>query len=343
MMDRPKVWVSRPTFPDVIARLDEHFEVTSEPEEVTFTPTQLAAKMADQDAVIVGLKERIGAAAIADAKRLRIVANLSVGYDNLDLAALTAAGIAASNTADVLNESVADYTWALLLGAARRVGAAERWLRAGEWKATKFTQWLGMDVRGRTLGILGMGRIGQAVARRAAGFGMPVIYHNRSALPEAVERECNARYVDNPSLLREADFLVLVVPLTAESLHAIGAAELALMKPTAVLVNVARGGIVDDVALAAALANGGIAAAALDVFEGEPNVHPALLALDNVLLSPHIASASHDARRAMTALAVDNVMAFFGHGPHAGHPPTILNPTVLATVAPPNPELKNTR
>jgi gluconate 2-dehydrogenase len=343
MMDRPKVWVSRPTFPDVIARLDEHFEVTSEPEEVTFTPTQLAAKMADQDAVIVGLKERIGAAAIADAKRLRIVANLSVGYDNLDLAALTAAGIAASNTADVLNESVADYTWALLLGAARRVGAAERWLRAGEWKATKFTQWLGMDVRGRTLGILGMGRIGQAVARRAAGFGMPVIYHNRSALPEAVERECNARYVDKPSLLREADFLVLVVPLTAESLHAIGAAELALMKPTAVLVNVARGGIVDDVALAAALANGGIAAAALDVFEGEPNVHPALLALGNVLLSPHIASASHDARRAMTALAVDNVMAFFGHGPHAGHPPTILNPTVLATVAPPNPELKNTR
>jgi gluconate 2-dehydrogenase len=172
---------------------------------------------------------------------------------------------------------------------------------------------------------------------------MPVIYHNRSALPEAVERECNARYVDKPSLLREADFLVLVVPLTAESLHAIGAAELALMKPTAVLVNVARGGIVDDVALAAALANGGIAAAALDVFEGEPNVHPALLALGNVLLSPHIASASHDARRAMTALAVDNVMAFFGHGPHAGHPPTILNPTVLATVAPPNPELKNTR
>jgi gluconate 2-dehydrogenase len=334
MADRPKVWVSRPTFPDIIARLDEHFEVTGEPEEIKFSPSELAAKLAGQDAVIVGLKERVGAAEIAGAKRLRIVANLSVGYDNLDLDALTAAGIAASNTADVLNESVADYTWALLLGAARQVGAAERWLRAGEWKATKFTQWLGVDVRGRTLGILGMGRIGQAVARRATGFGMPVIYHNRSALPESVERECNARYVDKLALLRESDFLVLVVPLTAENHHAIGASELALMKRTAVLVNVARGGIVDDAALAEALARGDLAAAALDVFEGEPNVHPALLALDNVLLSPHIASASHDARRAMTALAVDNVMAFFGHGPHAGRPPTILNPTVLAAANP---------
>ena len=335
MADRPKVWVSRPTFPDIVARLDDHFEVTSEPEEIKFSPAELAAKLADHDAAIVGLKERIGTAEIAGAKRLRIIANLSVGYDNLDLAALTAAGIAASNTADVLNESVADYTWALLLGAARRVGAAERWLRAGEWKATEFTQWLGMDVRGRTLGILGMGRIGQAVARRAMGFGMPVIYHNRSALPELVERECNARYVDKQVLLGESDFLVLVVPLTPENHHAIGASELALMKPTAVLVNVARGGIVDDAALAAVLARGGIAAAALDVFEGEPTVHPALLALDNVLLSPHIASASHDARRAMTALAVDNVMAFFGYGPHAGRPPTILNPTVLAVANPP--------
>lgn len=339
MPDKPRVWVSRPTFPDIVARLDEHFEVTSELEEVKFSPAELAAKLVDQDAAIVGLKEHIGATEVTGAKRLRLVANLSVGYDNLDLAALTAAGIAASNTADVLNESVADYTWALLLGAARRVGAAERWLRAGEWKATKFTQWLGMDVRGRTLGILGMGRIGQAVARRAAGFGMQVIYHNRSALPATVERECNARYVDKPQLLRESDFLVLVLPLTPQNRHAIGAPELAQMKPTAVLVNVARGGIVDDAALADVLACGGLAAAALDVFEGEPSVHPALLALDNVLLSPHIASASHDARRAMTALAVDNVLAFFGHGPHAGRPPTILNPTALAAVNPVTPHL----
>ena len=330
MTGKPRVWISRPTFPDVEARLDPHFEVAAEPEEIVFSSTELAAKLAACDAAIVGLKERVGAAEIAGAANLRIVANLAVGYDNLDLAALTAAGILASNTADVLNESVADYTWALLLGAARRMGAAERWLRAGHWHGTEFKGWLGLDTRGRTLGILGMGRIGQAIARRAAGFGMQVIYHNRSTLPQAVEHECAARYVDKPALLAQSDFLVLALPLTAESRHAIGATELARMKPTAVLVNIACGGVVDDAALAAALAERRLAAAALDVFEGEPDVHPALCALDNVILSPHIASATWDTRRAMTAMAVDNVLALFGHGPHAGHPPSLLNPEVLA-------------
>jgi gluconate 2-dehydrogenase len=175
-----------------------------------------------------------------------------------------------------------------------------------------------------------MGRIGQAIARRTAGFGMQVAYHNRSRLPSAIEDACAARYMDKPTLLAESDFLVLAVPLSAESRHAIGAAELARMKPTAVLVNIARGGVVDDAALAAALADGRLAAAALDVFEGEPGVHPALLALDNVILSPHIASATWDTRRAMTAMAVDNVLALFGHGPHARRPPSLLNPEVLA-------------
>ena len=337
MTEQPRVWVSRPTFPDVIARLEPHFQVAAEPAEAKFTPAELATKLAGCDAAIVGLKERIGATELAGAKRLRIVANLGVGYDNLDLAALTAAGIAASNTADVLNESVADYAWALLLGAARRMGAAERWLRAGQWHATEFKGWLGTDVRGRTLGILGMGRIGQAIARREQGFGMPVLYHNRSRLPGDTERECRARYVDKAELLRESDFLVLVLPLTPETRHAIGAADLAQMKPTAVLVNVARGGIVDDAALAAALREGRLAAAGLDVFEGEPRVHPDLLALDNVLLSPHIASATTDTRRAMTAVAVDNVLALFGHGPHAGHPPNLLNPEALVAAGAPFP------
>jgi glyoxylate/hydroxypyruvate/2-ketogluconate reductase len=330
MTDKPRVWVSRPTFPGIVARLEPHFEVTVEPEERKFSSSELAARLATQDAAIVGLKDRIGAAEIAHATRLRIVANLGVGYDNLDLDALSAAGIAASNTADVLNESVADYAWALLLGSARRMNAAERWLRAGHWKATEFKAWLGTDVRGRTLGILGMGRIGQAIAHRAVGFGMPVLYHNRSPLPEATERACHARFVDKTQLLRESDFLVLVLPLTPQTRHAIGAPELALMKPTAVLVNVARGGIVDDKALTAALRERRLAAAGLDVFEGEPALHPGLLELDNVVLSPHIASASTETRRAMTALAVDNVLALFGHGPHAGRPPTILNPNVLA-------------
>lgn len=329
MSDKPRVWISRPTFPGVIARLEPHFEVTAEPEEMAFSRSELAARLAGQDAAIVGLKERIGAAEIAGAERLRIVANLSVGHDNLDLDALSAAGIAVSNTADVLNESVADYAWALMLGAARRMSAAERWLRAGHWHATEFKAWLGTDVRGRTLGILGMGRIGQAIARRAVGFGMPVLYHNRSPLPEADERACNARYVDKQQLLRDSDFLMLVLPLTAQTRHAIGAPELALMKPTAILLNLARGGIVDDAALAAALRERRLAGAGLDVFEGEPAVHPGLLALDNVVLSPHIASATTDTRRAMTSVAVDNVLAMFGHGPHAGRPPNILNPNVL--------------
>ncbi|MGB6029039.1 MAG: D-glycerate dehydrogenase [Rhodanobacter sp.] len=329
MTDKPRVWVSRPTFPGVIARLEPHFQVTVEETERKFSPAELAARLAGQDAVIVGLKDRIGAAEIGAAERLRIVANLAVGYDNIDVDAMSAAGIAVSNTADVLNESVADFAWALLLGAARRMTAAERWLRAGHWHATEFKAWLGSDVRGRTLGILGMGRIGQAIAHRAVGFGMPVIYHNRSPLPEAVERACNARHVDKAQLLGESDFLVLALPLTPRTRHAIGAAELALMKPTAMLVNVARGGIVDDATLAAALRDRRLAGAALDVFEGEPKLHPALLTLDNVVLSPHIASATTDTRRAMTSVAVDNVLALFGHGPHAGRPPNLLNPNVL--------------
>jgi gluconate 2-dehydrogenase len=329
--ERPRVWVSRPTFADVIARLEPHCDVVAEPAEVKFAPAELAAKLAACDAAIVGLKERIGAAEVAGARRLRIVANLAVGYDNLDVPALSAAGIVVTNTADVLNESVADFAWALLLGAARRMTAAERWLRAGHWHATEFTAWLGLDLRERTLGIFGMGRIGQAIARRAGGFGLRVIYHNRRRLPPELERTCcDAIWVTREALLAEADFLVLALPLTPQTRHAIGAAELSRMKPSAVLVNVARGGIVDDAALAAALADGRLAAAGLDVFEGEPNLHPALLALDNVVLCPHIASATHGTRRAMTALAVTNVLAFFGHGEHAGRPPNVVNPEVLA-------------
>lgn len=330
MSEPLRVWVSRPTFDDVTARLRPHFDVLAEPEERKFSPAELAAKLAACDAAIVGMKEHVDAAAVANAKRLRIVANLSVGYDNLDVDALGAAGIAASNTAGVLDESVADYAWALMLAAARGVNAAERWIRAGQWQSIEFKSWLGLDIHGRTLGILGMGRIGRAIAHRAAGFAMPVIYHNRSRLAETTERECNARYVDKATLLHEADVLVLVVPLTAQTRHAIGAAELAQMKPTAVLVNVARGGVVDDAALADALRSGRLAAAGLDVFEGEPRLNPALLELDNVVLSPHIASATVDTRRAMAAVAVDNVLACFGFGAHAGRPPNLVNPTALA-------------
>jgi gluconate 2-dehydrogenase len=302
-------------------------DVQAETEERKHTVAELRERLATVDGAIVGLSDPINGDVIAGNERLRVIANLAVGYNNLDVAALTAAGILATNTPDVLNETTADYAWALLLAAARRVSSAERWLRAGNWRGgMRFDDWLGVDVYGKTLGILGMGRIGQAIARRAYGFGMPVLYHNRSRLPEEIEHACGATWVEKNALLKRSDHLILVLPYSAQNHHAIGAGELALMKPTAVLVNIARGGIVDDAALAAALREGRLAAAGLDVFEGEPAVHPALRELDNAVLSPHIASASADTRRAMAQLAADNLLAALGHGPSAGHPPSLLNP-----------------
>ncbi|WP_414707274.1 2-hydroxyacid dehydrogenase [Rudaea sp.] len=330
---RPRVWVSRPLFDDMTDRLREYFDVQAETEDHAWTAAQVGEKLRDMHGAVLGVSDPVDARAIAQAPRLRVLANTAVGYDNLDLAALTAAGIVATNTPDVLNEAVADFAWALLLAAARRVGEGERYLRAGRWQGSSFHLLLGGEVHGRTLGILGMGRIGQAIARRAIGFRMPVIYHNRSRLEATVERECNARYASRDELLRNADYLVLVLPLTPANRHAIGTAELALMKPTATLVNIARGGIVDDAALAAALSEGRLAAAGLDVFENEPALYARLPTLDNVVLTPHIASASLDTRRAMAGVAVDNLIAALGFGAHAGRPPNVLNPEALQTSA----------
>jgi len=331
MTKRYKVWVSRPLFPEALARLEQHVELHAEAIERVHSPEQLRERLAGVDAAIIGLSDRVDAATLAGNHRLRVIANLAVGYNNLDIDALTRAGVLACNTPDVLNETTADYAWALLLAAARRVGAAERWLRAGQWTgAMRFDDWLGVDLHGKTLGILGMGRIGQAVARRAAGFDMRVLYHNRTRLPEVVERQCAARWVDKAALLRESDHLLLVLPYTPENHHVIGAAELAQMKRGSVLVNIARGGLVDEAALAASLAAGHLAAAGLDVYEDEPAVHPALLALEQVVLSPHLGSASADTRRNMAQLAVDNVLAGLGVGPDAGRPPAPINPQVLA-------------
>jgi gluconate 2-dehydrogenase len=252
---------------------------------------------------------------------------MAVGYNNFDIAACTAHRVLATNTPDVLTETTADFGFALMMAAARRMAESERYLRRGEWTRWSYDMFTGCDVHGATLGILGMGRIGQAIARRGAlGFGMPVVYHNRSRLPAETEAALKARYVGKDELLAQADHLVLVLPYSAQSHHAIGAAELALMKPTATLTNVARGGIVDDVALAAALRDGQIAAAGLDVFEGEPALHPDLLAVPNVVLTPHIASASVATRKAMAHLAADNLIAALT----GGRPPTPINPEVLA-------------
>jgi lactate dehydrogenase-like 2-hydroxyacid dehydrogenase len=234
-----------------------------------------------------------------------------------------------TNTPDVLNESTADFGWALLMATARRVTESEHWLRSGAWQKWSYDGFLGTDVHGSTLGIIGMGRIGQALARRARGFDMRVVYHNRSRVAPAIEAELNAEYRTKDDLLAQADHVVLVLPHTAESHHTIGAAELAKMKPTATLMNIARGGIVDDAALAAALRDKRIAAAGLDVFEGEPRVHPGLLEVPNVVLTPHIASATEATRRAMANLAADNLIAALNCGPRAGDPPSPINREVL--------------
>jgi gluconate 2-dehydrogenase len=252
---------------------------------------------------------------------------MTVGFNNFDLDAMTAVGVLATNTPDVLTETTADFGFALLLATARRMAEAEHFLRAGLWNRWRYDLFAGCEVHGSTLGILGMGRIGQSIARRAAhGFGMKVIYHNRSQLDAATEAACAARWVSKSELLASCDHLMLVVPYSAESHHTIGAAELAQMKPTATLVNIARGGIVDDAALAAALRQGIIAAAGLDVFEGEPAVHPDLLTVPNVVLTPHIASATLATRLAMAQLAADNLIGYLVHG----KPVTPLNPQVLA-------------
>jgi gluconate 2-dehydrogenase len=326
---RQRIWVTQPVFPDIVARLARDFDVVQANEITRYSGAQLAAGLRDVDGALVGITDRIDGAAIAGATRLKAVANVGVGYDNLDIAALTAAGIVATNTPDVLTETTADFAWALLLAAARRVTEAERWLRDGQWKDWSFERLLGCDVHGSTLGILGMGRIGCAVARRARGFGMQVLYHNRSRLPEALERECAARYVSKDELLAASDHLVLSLPYGAASRHAIGAAELARMKASATLVNIARGGVVDDAALADALSHGRLAAAGLDVYENEPALHPALLACRNIVLAPHIASASTATRRAMVALAVDNLAAALGVGERAGQAPNMINADAL--------------
>jgi len=321
---RPRIWVSRPLFDDILARLREHFDVDVESEDRDWTRPQMAEKLRDKTGAILGVADPVDASVIAQTPLLRAVANRGVGYNNLDVAALTKAGIVATNTPGVLDETTADFAWALMLATARRVTEAERFLRAGQWKGMSFHIMLGGDVHGKMLGVLGMGRIGQAIARRAAGFRMPVIYHNRSRVAAGIEEDCKARYVDRDTLLREADFLVIAVPMTAETKHAIGAAELALMKRDAYLINIARGGVVDDTALVAALKEKRIAGAGLDVFEHEPIVPDAMLALDNVVLTPHIGSASLATRRAMASLAVDNLIAALGYGPNAGRPPNII-------------------
>ncbi len=329
---KPSVLVALRVFPEVVARLREHFEVETNDADADWPQAELVARLQGKAGAYITGAQRIDAALLKACPQLRAVCSMAVGYNNIDVPACTAHGVLASNAPDVLTETTADFGFALMMATARRITESERYLRRGEWSKWSVDLFAGSDVHGATLGVLGMGRIGQAIARRGAlGFGMKVLYHNRSKLDVAVEAELGARWVGKEDLLREADHLVIVVPYSAASHHLIGAAELALMKPSATLTNIARGGIVDDAALADALRAKTIAAAGLDVFEGEPAVHPGLLTVPNVVLTPHIASASLPTRMAMARLAADNLIAALGRGPNKGRPPTALNPQVLGT------------
>ena len=325
-MQKPAVLVARATFPDVVERLRAHFDVSFNAADVVYTRAELLAQLRGKAGAFTTGSERIDAEVLAANPQLRVVCNMAVGYNNFDIDAFNAHGVLATNTPDVLTETTADFGFALMMATARRIAESEHYLRQGQWTKWSYDMMVGSDVHGATLGILGMGRIGQAIAKRGAlGFGMRVIYHNRSRLSTEQESPLQARWVDKEALLREADHLVLVLPYSAQSHHAIGAAELALMKPTATLTNIARGGIVDDAALATALRSKRIAAAGLDVFEGEPAVHPDLLTLRNVVLTPHIASASVATRHAMATLAANNLIAALT----GGVPPTPINAQVL--------------
>ena len=321
---KPRVLVTREVFDETLDYLRRHCEVLANQDDVPYAPEALAAAVADRDGLMCCLTDRVDAALLAAAPNLKAVANIAVGYNNIDVPACTARGVMATNTPGVLDDSTADLAWALMLGTARRITEVERRVRGGEWTGWQLKQWLGVDVHHATLGIIGMGRIGQAIARRASGFEMKVLYHNRNRIAPELERRCNAAYVSFDELLAQADFVVLQMPYNPQTHHLIGAAQLEKMKRSAILINSTRGGVVDDAALVQALRDGTIRGAGLDVFENEPKLNPGFLKLDNVVLAPHIGSSTEATRKAMAMLAAQNLVAALT----GGKPPNLLNPGV---------------
>ena len=319
---KPKILVTRAIFPHIIEYLSEYFDVEDNQSDATYDDAELVRRLQGKVGVFANPSHRFTVELFAACPSLKAVCNMAVGYNNIDVSAATAAGVMVTNTPDVLNETTADFGWTLMMAAARRVSESEHYLRAGLWKKWQYDDFLGVDVHGSTLGVIGMGRIGQAIARRSMGFNMKVVYHNRTRLAPELEKAANhAQYLSRDELLRTADHVILVLPYSPAVHHLIGAEQLALMKPTATLVNIARGGIVDDAALINALKAGQIAAAGVDVFENEPAFNPDFLSLKNVVLTSHIGSASVPTRHAMAYCAADNLIAALS----AKRPPNLLN------------------
>jgi gluconate 2-dehydrogenase len=306
-MGRPGLVITRRIYNEVYASLQAEFDILADNQatDQPWSPQALQQRVAQADYMLCTVADKIDASVIAAAAQLKVIATGAVGFNNIDAAACKARGIRLTNTPDVLTQTTADFGFALMMATARRISESERYARAGHWSGWAFDQFAGRDLHHATLGIIGMGRIGSAIARRATGFEMRVLYHNRAPSQDPV----SATWVEKAQLLRESDFVMLVVPYSPATHHLIGATELALMKPSATLINIARGGVVDDQALIAALKEKRIAAAGLDVFENEPKFDPAFLQFENVVITPHIASSSRATRGAMMQLAADNLLA----------------------------------
>ena len=304
-----RVFISSTLPREAVGLIPGDFTLDYNNSEVPLSKAELVSRLNGKDGLICHIISTIDEEVLASAPTLKVVANVAVGYNNIDVAAARRRGVIVTNTPDVLTETTADFAWTLLMATARRVVEADHYARSGRWTAWKWDLLWGADVHGTTLGIVGFGRIGRAVARRALGFNMRVLYHDAVRADAAVERELSATATDLETLLREADFVTLHTNLTPETRHLIGERTLRLMRKSAIVVNAARGPIVDEAALAQALREGWIAGAGLDVFEEEPRIHPDLLPLQNVVLAPHIASASRDTRIAMATLAVRNCVA----------------------------------
>ncbi len=317
-----KVVITREIFDDAVELIEKHFSVVSNQQDQAFTNDELVEMAYDADGIQTMSTDRIDGAFLGKCPKLKAVCNTAVGYNNIDVDACTRRGVMVTNTPGVLTNSVADFAIGLMIATCRRMGEGERYLRAGQFKGVYLKQTLGHDVHGATLGIVGFGRIGQTIAKRASGFDMNILYHTRNRVAPGIENQTGARFVGKDELLRQADIVMLILPYSADTHHYIGAQELALMKPTAVLVNMARGGIVDDAALVDALRNKTIWAAGLDVYENEPKFDPGFLELENVVLKPHIASAAEPTRRAMSMTAAKNLVAALT----SGEPPNLVNP-----------------
>lgn len=323
-MPKPQVLVTKRFLPDAIEFLRQHANIDYEATNEGLTLEALIQRAAGKQAVVTQVTDSLTREVLQQLAGVRILAHLGVGYDNIDVVAATELGILVTNTPGVLDDTTADLAFALMMAAARRIPEAHHYIHAGHWKRWTLDLMMGRDIHHQTLGILGMGRIGQALARRGHGFSMRILYHNRTRLAPEVEQDLQAEWVSKERLLRESDFVSIHLPLTPESRRSIGEAELRMMKHDAVLVNTARGPVVDEAALVRALKEGWIAAAGLDVFEQEPGVHPGLLECPNAVLTPHIGSSTVATRAKMTMMVAENVVAALS----GMRPPNLVNPIV---------------